>query len=129
MATWNHKDIEIGFDEARAVFFATIDGVRLKASSLAAMRDKITKRAAAETFEILCFPYGAIDVRRIVDAAKGDFIDDAGRAHSAITRNTPENRTLVERYQKLRKENNDKIDELKREISEAYEAIPRERVT
>lgn len=127
MPTWKHKDVEITLDEGSAYFFAVIDGKKVRASSLQAMKDKLEKRATSESFEVLHEHYGKIDVCRIVDVKRGDYIDTDGRTHSSVTRNTPENRKLIEGYLALKKKNDAEVDRLKRENHAAYDAIPRER--
>lgn len=126
---WNHKGVEISLIESNADFTATVNGKKIFAASLDAMKGKLNKLAAVETFEIIRDGYGKIEVGKIVDVKRGQFLDEKGREYYSVIRNTPENMAAVKNYWRINKANDVKIRALKEEMESARNAIQMERAS
>ena len=132
MSDYRHNGIEISFDTPSAKFEAVIDGKRVRAVSLDAIKKQIDKRKSFDEFAALAaerYGRGMREVKVVgVRKPRGrhqssHWVFEKGGADWRVLRDTPETRALVAAYDETAEKNNAAIDGLKEEISDAWDRL------
>lgn len=134
--TWDHKGHVIAFNETGAFFYATVNGGRLTAPSVDAMRKKLDKLAfdAFVPFEALDWHGTKIESCRVTGIEKGtgrrygaglQFLTSKG-VKTRVIRDTPENRKQLQAHIDLRAENEAERERLAQETRDSYDQLPYE---